>query len=181
MICGLADCWTPSLQSSWRIDGLAKGLACCYTFSSLLHPPYCCLLNGKNCTVHTLAGTHLQQAIIFRRNVINDTWNLSRPLPDAYWEIGFRYFTNGYHGNRLSLSILRQKMELSDVWCLLTAGWLLLRVSKYLGYNSSIRTEKYTESRNNQTLNSRTKTHRIKEKQNEWQSNNRWTIKTGNE
>jgi hypothetical protein len=47
-------------------------------------------------------------------------------------------------------------MALSGVWCLLTAGWLLLWGSKKMEYNSSIRTEKYTEWPNNQTLNNQT-------------------------
>jgi hypothetical protein len=59
-------------------------------------------------------------------------------------EIGSGYPTNVYDGNRLSLPILRQKMcyLLYDLYWL--ARWLLLWGSKYLEYNSSIRTEKCT-------------------------------------
>jgi hypothetical protein len=64
------------------------------------------------------------------------------PFANPYGEIGSGYPTNVFDGNRLLLPIIRQKMALSDVGCLLTAGWLFVdRGAKYLEYNSNIRTE----------------------------------------
>jgi hypothetical protein len=73
--------------------------------------------------------------------MISSCYLVSRPPLNPYGEIGSGYSTNVYDGNRLSLPILRQKLVLSGVWCLLTARWLLLWELKYLEYNSSIRTE----------------------------------------
>jgi hypothetical protein len=53
---------------------------------------------------------------------------VSHPLLNPYGKIGSRYPSNVYHGNRLSFPILRQKMALSDVLCLLTAGWLFVDI-----------------------------------------------------
>jgi hypothetical protein len=43
------------------------------------------------------------------------------PFANPYGEIGSGYPTNVFDGNRLLLPIIRQKMALSDVGCLLTA------------------------------------------------------------
>ncbi len=59
-------------------------------------------------------------------------------------EIGSEYPTISMMVIGISLPILRLR------WCcllydVLTAGWLLFMGSKYLEYDSSIRTQKYTE------------------------------------
>jgi hypothetical protein len=62
-------------------------------------------------------------------------------------ETGSGYPTNVYDGNRLSLPILRQKIALSDVWCLLTCRMVVVMRIEYLEYNSSTRTEKTLNKR----------------------------------
>jgi hypothetical protein len=54
-------------------------------------------------------------AVLYVPVCLSGTHILSRPPLNQYGEIGSRYPTNVYDGNRLPLPVLRQKMALPDV------------------------------------------------------------------
>jgi hypothetical protein len=58
--------------------------------------------------------------------VFHGTYVLSHPPLTQFREIGSIYPTNVYDGNRLLLPVLRQKMVLSDEWCLFTCQMVVV-------------------------------------------------------